>query len=139
MIRCCKAFLPLFKEQSVQNIHTGGRIINMTSMAGYMSNGMIGMSSYASSKHAANAFSHFLRSELISSYNLQVCTINPSFHKTQLVDTMGEALAKTWETLDPKIKEEYGEGTVEPLVLYFFCDTTYLFDIPCLCRMIILY
>ena len=93
----------------------------MTSMAGYISNGVIGMSAYSASKHAANAFSHVLRSELISSYHLQVCTINPSFHKTPLVDTMDHVFAKTWETLDPKIKEEYGEGTVEPRAFYFYC------------------
>jgi NAD(P)-dependent dehydrogenase (short-subunit alcohol dehydrogenase family) len=110
MIRCCKAFLPLFKEQSIQDTHRGGRIINITSMAGYISNGVMGMSAYTASKHAANAFSHILRTELISSYHIQVCTVNPSFHKTPLVDTMDSVLAKTWETLDPKIKEEYGEG-----------------------------
>ena len=117
MIRCCKAFLPLLKHQAIQKTHMGGRILNITSMAGYISNGVVGMSAYSASKHAANAFSHVLRSELISSYGIQVCTINPSFHKTPLVDTMDHMLAKTWYALDPKLKEEYGEGTVEVLYL----------------------
>jgi NAD(P)-dependent dehydrogenase (short-subunit alcohol dehydrogenase family) len=112
LIRCCKAFLPLFKEQAIQETHTGGRIINITSMAGLISNGVMGMSAYSASKHAANAFSHILRTELLSSYNIQVCTVNPSFHKTPLVDTMGDVLSNIWEKLDPKLKEEYGEGTV---------------------------
>ena len=116
MIRCCKAFLPLFKEQSILASHTGARIINITSMAGYISNGLMGMSAYVASKHAANAFSHCLRTELPPSYNIQVCTINPSFHKTPLVDTMDQVLAKKWETLDPKLKEEYGEGKMKALV-----------------------
>lgn len=136
MIRCCKAFLPLFKRQSIEDTHKGGRIINITSMAGYISNGVMGMSAYSASKHAANAFSHVLRTELISSYNVQVCTINPSFHKTPLVDTMDPVLAKTWEDLDPTLKYEYGEGTVKERVHYILqgnSTCTHSFLLLCSC------
>lgn len=84
------------------------RILNLTSMAGLVT-GSLGMSAYAASKHAANAFSTVLRLEL-KGFGIQVTTVNPSFHGTPLVNTMGDETTKLWETLDPVKKEEYGEG-----------------------------
>jgi short-subunit dehydrogenase len=113
MVRCCKAFIPVFKDQVINETHFGGRILNITSMAGLISNGCIGFAPYVASKHAANAFSHFLRTELLSSFHIQVTTINPSFHKTPLVDTMGDVYTKQWDQLEDKVKMEYGEKYFE--------------------------
>ena len=72
--------------------------------------GRIGMSAYAASKHAANAFSTVLRLEL-KGFGIQVTTVNPSFHGTPLINTiMGDVTTRIWETLDPVKKKEYGEG-----------------------------
>jgi NAD(P)-dependent dehydrogenase (short-subunit alcohol dehydrogenase family) len=111
MVRCCKAFLPILKEQAIQQSYQGMRIFNLTSMAGLVA-GLIGFSAYAASKHAANAFSTALRLELQSSFGIQVTTINPSFHSTPLVETMGDTLSEKWEKLDAAKKKEYGEGTL---------------------------
>jgi NAD(P)-dependent dehydrogenase (short-subunit alcohol dehydrogenase family) len=111
MVRCCKAFLPVLKEQAVSGVHTDARILNITSMAGLVAQGAIGMAAYSASKHAANAFSHILRAEVLPSFQIQVSTINPSFHGTPLVHSMGDMVSKQWDSLKNSTKSEYGEGT----------------------------
>jgi short chain dehydrogenase len=118
MVRCCKAFLPLLKEQATSGIHTGARILNLTSMAGLISQGAIGLAAYSASKHAANTFSHILRTEVFPSFKIQVTTINPSFHGTPLVHAMGDMASKQWDSLEYSIKAEYGEGTVIYLAVF---------------------
>ena len=108
MVRCCKAFLPILKDQAIKQTYTDMRIFNLTSMAGLVAGG-IGLAAYSASKHAANAFSTVLRLEL-KGFGIQVTTINPSFHGTPLVNTMGDKASKQWETLDSAKKEEYGQG-----------------------------
>jgi NAD(P)-dependent dehydrogenase (short-subunit alcohol dehydrogenase family) len=56
-------------------------------------------------QHAANAFSSVLRLEL-KCFGIQVTTVNPSFHGTPLVHSMGDDTSKLWEKLDPTKKEE---------------------------------
>jgi NAD(P)-dependent dehydrogenase (short-subunit alcohol dehydrogenase family) len=68
-----------------------------------------GLSAYAASKHAANAFSAILRTEL-AGFGIAVTTINPSFHATALVKDMGEQLTKVWNKLDETKRKEYGQG-----------------------------
>ena len=82
------------------------RIFNLTSMAGLVS-GLIGMSAYSASKHAANAFSSCLRMEL-KMFGIQVTTVNPSFHATPLVNSMLDKALELWNRLDGSIQEEYG-------------------------------
>jgi NAD(P)-dependent dehydrogenase (short-subunit alcohol dehydrogenase family) len=125
MIRCCKAFLPTFKEQAISGLHTDSRILNITSMAGLVAQGAIGMSAYSASKHAANAFSHILRAEVYPSFQIQVTTINPSFHGTPLVHSMGDMASKQWDSLGAPIKAEYGEGKGIHSV-WLFHDGTFL-------------
>ena len=40
-VRCCKAFLPIFKEQAIKKSYTNARIFNMVSMAGMVSGGAV--------------------------------------------------------------------------------------------------
>ena len=107
-VRCCKAFLPIFKEQAIKRTHKDARIFNLTSMAGLVT-GSMGLAAYAASKHAANAFSSVLRNEL-KAFGIQVTTVNPSFHGTPLVASMGDLVADNWENLEVSKKEEYGEA-----------------------------
>jgi NAD(P)-dependent dehydrogenase (short-subunit alcohol dehydrogenase family) len=132
MVRCCKAFFPILKDQAIKQTYTDMRIFNLTSMAGIVVGG-IGFSAYAASKHAANAFSTILRLEL-KEFGIQVTTINPSFHGTPLVNTMGDKASKQWETLDSAKKEEYGEGKLLGVLLLLIgyslintCKTYHLF------------
>lgn len=109
-VRLCKAYLPIFIDQAIRGIHSGGmRIFNITSMAGLVASGLPGFSAYCGSKHAANAFSTILRGEL-KGFGIQVTTINPSFHGTALVNTMGDKLTTLWDSLEATKKAEYGQG-----------------------------
>lgn len=108
MVRCCKAFLPLFKEQAFNKTYEYARIFNLSSMAGMIS-GSPGLAAYHASKHAAVAFSTCLRIEL-KAFGIQVTTINPSYHNTPLTNTMYLRADRMWETLSPRLKAEYGQG-----------------------------
>jgi NAD(P)-dependent dehydrogenase (short-subunit alcohol dehydrogenase family) len=110
MVRCCKAFLPILKKQSASGAHTGGRIVNVASMAGKVVGGA-GFPAYGASKHAAVAFSHGLRIE-VAPFGIQVCTLCPTFHGTTLVTDMSRRYDALWKTLPKDMKEEYGEGTI---------------------------
>jgi NAD(P)-dependent dehydrogenase (short-subunit alcohol dehydrogenase family) len=103
LVRCCKAFLPIFKRQ----INTNCRIINLTSIAGLI-HGHQTWSGYTASKHAANAFSHVLRAE--SRAYVQVTTVNPSFHATAIVHNLQSVAQAVWTKLDDDTKKQYGQG-----------------------------
>lgn len=115
MVRCCKAFLPLFKEQAFKKSYEYARIFNLSSSAGTIS-GTTGLAAYHASKNAAVAFSTCLRIEL-KAFGIQVTTINPSFHDTPLVNDMYLRADRMWETLPLKLKVEYGQGAV-----YWSCN-----------------
>lgn len=130
MVRCCKAFLPLLKKQSASGAHTGGRIINVASMAGKVIGGA-GFPAYGASKHAAVAFSHGLRRE-VAPFGIQVCTLCPTFHGTKLVTDMSSRYDALWKTMSKDMKEEYGEGTIShhTLATAFSHHNTYFFLFP---------
>ena len=117
IVRTTKAFLPLFKEQACNKIHTDARIINITSVAGLVTSA--GKSSYHASKFAAEAFSSSLRLELKSTFGIDVVTVNPSFHKTPLLGSPGKRIDKIWEGLSLKMRAEYGDGKFSILYRYF--------------------
>lgn len=108
MVRVCKGFLPILKEQAIKRTHTDSRILNIVSMAGIISGP--GLAPYTASKHAAVAFTAGLRMEL-KCFGIQVSSVNPSFHGTVLVDSMGDVLHKVWDSLPESKREEYGQGT----------------------------
>lgn len=109
MVRCCKEFLPILKEQAVnKRQYQGCRVLNVVSMAGLVTGG-IGMASYQASKFAAQAFTECLRDEL-KVFGIQVGSINPSFHGTPLVKGIDDKLNQLWESLPSKKRDEYGEG-----------------------------
>ena len=83
MIRVTKALLPLLKEQAQAPSaapraasRAAPRVVNVTSMAGLMP--VPFMSPYCSSKHAAEAFSACLRTEL-QAWGVLVATVNPRY------------------------------------------------------------
>lgn len=79
----------------------------MVSMAGLVTGGFA--APYHGSKFAAEALSSCLRTEL-GVWNVQVVTVNPSFHKTPLVTNMRQKVHEMWNRVPPSIQEEYGEG-----------------------------
>lgn len=92
----------------MKRAYSGSRIFNVVSMAG-MATGGVGLGSYGPSKHAAQCFSVTLRYEL-AAFGIQVSTINPSFHSTQLVTGMHDEADRTWAKVSKEKREEYGEG-----------------------------
>ena len=90
MIRVTKALLPLLKRAGARSSSSSSsmaapRVVNVTSMAGLMP--VPFMAPYCGSKHAAEAVSACLRTELIP-WGVKVVTMNPSFHQTPLVSNV---------------------------------------------------
>jgi 11-cis-retinol dehydrogenase len=109
LIRCCKAFLPILKQQAIQDVHKGGRIVNLTSVAGLVPGGPMGWN-YSSSKHAAQTFTEGLRKEM-AMFGIGVTSINPGFTQTPILESHTRQMDGLWSRLSPEIREEYGRGT----------------------------
>lgn len=96
-IQLIQALLPHLRESK-------GRIVNMSSLAGKLSQPM--MSAYCASKHAFEALSDSLRMEL-AMFDIKVVVIEPGAIKTPIWDK-GTNYAKTLgDSLPPKVKELY--------------------------------
>jgi len=108
MIQTTKAFLPILKRQSCSGMHGNARVINMVSMAGLVTSP--GLSSYHSSKFAAEAFSSCLRMELKGAFDIDVITVNPSYHQTPIIENLDEKIDYTWNNASSEKKKEYGIG-----------------------------
>lgn len=109
ILRTVKAFLPILKRQGIAGTHQrGSRILNVTSIAGLLKTAPIG-STYAASKHAAQSVTEALREEL-ASFDIQVASVNPSFHATSITTSVATNLEKTWKALSPSRRQEYGTG-----------------------------
>lgn len=101
--------MPLLKDQALyKGSYKGSRILNIVSVAG-LACSPVGFGSYCPSKHAAQAFSQCLRSEL-AAFGIQVTTINPTFHRTPIVTNARDTHQHYWNMLPEKSREEYGEG-----------------------------
>ncbi|WP_229052926.1 SDR family NAD(P)-dependent oxidoreductase [Aeromicrobium sp. Leaf350] len=79
VVRGCKTFVPLFKEQGA------GHIVNTASAAGLVH--APGMSEYNAVKAAVVALSETLRHEL-DPFDIKVSVVCPTFFKTNLGDSM---------------------------------------------------
>jgi len=117
MVRCCKAYLLIFKEQRKENTYSGARILNLASVAGKVCGGGI-LTAYSASKHAAVAFSHGLRLD-IASFGIQVTTICPTFHDTPLVTDIFDQIDKHWKTMPDEVVKEYGDDYLKFSKLQF--------------------
>jgi NAD(P)-dependent dehydrogenase (short-subunit alcohol dehydrogenase family) len=102
------------KEQGITGSHKGSRILNLTSAAGLNPGGPF-WTAYGASKHAAQNFTEGLRKEL-AVFDIQVISINPSFHNTAIVANASSGAQQTWSKLSPKLREEYGNGKANDFV-----------------------
>ncbi|GMH85375.1 hypothetical protein TrST_g858 [Triparma strigata] len=96
-LRVTKSILPLLKSQREENPELTTSLINVTSMAGLVPSPF--MSAYAGSKHALEAASTCMRNEL-GVFGIKVCTVNPSFHGTPLVDGIGDGVESLWQSVE---------------------------------------
>ncbi|MFL6623812.1 MAG: oxidoreductase [Sulfurifustis sp.] len=88
VMRLTKAILPIMRRQG------GGRIINMSSLAGIAPLPFLGI--YAASKFAVEGYSEVLRHE-VKPFNISVSLVEPSFIKTPLASNRQHASAHIGE------------------------------------------
>ena len=80
-----KKVLPLMMIQRNGELGVGGRIVNVSSLAGLIPLPLIG--AYSAAKHALEAISDALRMELWDT-NIKIITINPGVIKTSIYDIL---------------------------------------------------
>ncbi len=80
-----KKVLPLMMTQRNGELGVGGRIVNVSSLAGLISLPLIG--AYSAAKHALEAISDALRMELWDT-NIKIITINPGVIETNIYDIL---------------------------------------------------
>ncbi len=108
LIRCCKSFLPHIKLSR-------GRVVNLTSMDGLRP--LPGITAYACSKAAADAFSRTLAIEM-SPFGVAVITVNPGTFKTTMSQAGVRTVRRTYDNAPSDIKEQYGEQYIGRLEGY---------------------
>nr|XP_023680173.1 D-beta-hydroxybutyrate dehydrogenase, mitochondrial [Paramormyrops kingsleyae] len=109
-IRVTKAFLPLIRRAE-------GRVVNIASMFGRMSNAM--RSPYCVSKYGVEAFSDCLRYEM-KRWGVKVIIIEPGnfIAATGILtrDTVAATADKMWKEAPSKVQSDYGMGYFEQQV-----------------------
>lgn len=93
-----RAALPLLRKNG------GGRIINIGSISGLIA--LPGLSCYAATKHALEAFTDSLRVEL-SPFNISVSIVEPGNVMTPIWDKAKTALSRLKETNDAEVLKLY--------------------------------
>ena len=108
LIRVTKLCLPLL---GAKENHQGapGKIINISSVAGKIAAPFV--TTYASSKHAVEGFSHGLRRELLP-FGVQVVIVGPGAVKTPIWDK-GMKFNNFGSTPYAEILRKFGEGAKE--------------------------
>lgn len=89
-------------------VRSKGRVVNISSMNGKVS--MAGYGVYASSKHAVEALSDALRSEL-APYGVQVVIVEPGGVKTEMARVGLAGLSDLTTRMTPEQNERYGALT----------------------------
>jgi NAD(P)-dependent dehydrogenase (short-subunit alcohol dehydrogenase family) len=116
VVRVCKAFLPLLRQSADAATALGPavarpRILIVSSMSGKLPVPLL--SSYSASKHAAAAFAACLRMEVENLWNVHVCTVLPSFHRTPLTQGGVSTVSRKWSGLAPSVKAMYGDACAQ--------------------------
>lgn len=99
-----KTFLPLLLSKA------GSRVVNLCSVAGFLAGP--GMSAYAASKFAFEAFSDSLRREM-KAWDLFVSIIEPGFMRTPIIQDQSETLRQLWNQSSSDVKQRWGEEYFE--------------------------
>jgi NAD(P)-dependent dehydrogenase (short-subunit alcohol dehydrogenase family) len=94
-----KAFLPLLR-------HSGGRIVNMSSIGGRVAQPFAGP--YVASKYALEAVTDVLRIELLE-WGIDVIAIEPGTIATPIWEKSSQEAEKVLEKLSPELRELYGK------------------------------
>ena len=105
-IRVTKTFLPLLFRSS----QLTKRIINVTSVNGFVP--LPGISGYASSKHATEAFTNVLRWELEAYRDIKVVNINPGTFRTPMTSNASGQIRRAYDTASIEAKDFFGENMI---------------------------
>ena len=110
-IRVTKTFLPLlFRHSSHQQVTK--RIVNVTSVNGIVP--LPGISGYASSKHATEAFTNVLRWELEAYRDIRVVNVNPGTFRTNMTSNASSEIRRAYDTISSsETKTFYGENMIK--------------------------
>ena len=84
----CSAIYPYFKEKK------GGRIVNVSSVAGKIGGGLLGTAAYASSKAGVNGLTKAIAKEG-GKYGISCNAVCPSFTMTSMTRTLAEDAEKS--------------------------------------------
>ena len=84
----CSAIYPYFKEMK------GGRIVNVSSVAGKIGGGLLGTAAYASSKAGVNGLTKAIAKEG-GKYGISCNAVCPSFTMTSMTKTLAEDAEKS--------------------------------------------
>lgn len=84
----CSAIYPYFKEKK------GGRIVNVSSVAGKIGGGLLGTAAYASSKAGVNGLTKAIAKEG-GKYGISCNAVCPSFTMTSMTKTLAEDAEKS--------------------------------------------
>lgn len=84
----CSAIYPYFKEKK------GGRIVNVSSVAGKIGGGLLGTAAYASSKAGVNGLTKAIAKEG-GKYGISCNAVCPSFTMTSMTKTLAENAEKS--------------------------------------------
>lgn len=84
----CSAIYPYFKEKK------GGRIVNVSSVAGKIGGGLLGTAAYASSKAGVNGLTKAIAKEG-GRYGISCNAVCPSFTMTSMTKTLAEDAEKS--------------------------------------------
>ncbi|CAF0808185.1 unnamed protein product [Rotaria sp. Silwood1] len=95
-----KKFLPLLISRR------GSRVVNICSVAGYMATA--GVSAYACSKFALEAFSDCLRREMYS-WGLYVSIIEPGYMRTPIIEAYEHTCRNLWADVPEDVRKRWGE------------------------------
>jgi NAD(P)-dependent dehydrogenase (short-subunit alcohol dehydrogenase family) len=98
-LRMIQACLPLLREGR-------GRVVNISSMNGYISLPMVG--AYSASKFALEALSDALRIEL-RPWNIPISLIRPGQVGTAIFDKARVAIEERTQTIPPELEHGYGK------------------------------
>lgn len=110
LVRVTKAFLPILRDRQPSSFDGAvARIVNVTSVNGVVT--LPGISGYAASKHAAEAFSDSLRYELSAWCNgVRVVNVNPGTFRTPMASAAAGNLMKAYKTSPDDVRRAYGKA-----------------------------
>jgi NAD(P)-dependent dehydrogenase (short-subunit alcohol dehydrogenase family) len=123
LVRVAKATVPLLRRYG-----RGARFVGVTSMIGLMPH-IMGLSGYASSKHAAECFVNSLRAEM-SVWGIDVMNVCPGTTQTPFLAGADEKVRSQWAAAPQEVRDAYGPAFFDWFVTRTFQGITYLSSPP---------